>query len=48
MQVVELDYAPYDYQNVIHLSDNRYKLIVGGRRVRKKQDGFNGAYQTLP
>lgn len=37
MQVIELDYAPYDYQSNIHLSDNRYKLIVGGRRVGKSK-----------
>jgi hypothetical protein len=47
MQVIELDYAPYDYQSAIHLADNRYKLIVGGRRVRKKQDGFNGINKAL-
>ena len=37
MQVIELDYAPYDYQSNIHSSDNRYKLIVGGRRVGKSK-----------
>jgi hypothetical protein len=37
MQTVELDYAPYDYQKIIHSDDHRYKLIVGGRRVGKSK-----------
>ena len=37
MKTVELNYHPYDYQEVIHLDEHRYKLIVGGRRVGKSK-----------
>ena len=34
---VELDYCPYEYQELIHFSDKRFNLIVGGRRVGKSK-----------
>lgn len=34
---IELDYAPYEYQEAIHYSDSRFQLIVGGRRVGKSK-----------
>jgi len=37
MKTVELDYAPHDYQSIVHDDDHRYKLIVGGRRVGKSK-----------
>jgi hypothetical protein len=37
MQVVELEYTPYEYQSVVHSDTHRYKLIVGGRRVGKSK-----------
>ncbi len=35
--MIELDYAPYDYQARIHASPHRFNLIVGGRRVGKSK-----------
>lgn len=37
MTTIELDYAPYDYQRVVHTDVRRFKLIVGGRRVGKSK-----------
>lgn len=37
MKTIELEYAPYDYQKIIHSDEHRYKLIVGGRRVGKSK-----------
>lgn len=35
--MLALDYAPYDYQELIHDSPYRFNLIVGGRRVGKSK-----------
>src|SRR4051812_33019227 len=35
--MIELDYAPYDYQEAVHISPMRFNLIVGGRRVGKSK-----------
>ena len=35
--MIELDYAPYEYQETIHDSPYRFNLIVGGRRVGKSK-----------
>jgi len=32
-----IDYAPYEYQERIHTSDYRFRLVVGGRRVGKSK-----------
>lgn len=37
MTVIELDYAPYEYQLDLHRDKHRYKLVVGGRRVGKSK-----------
>jgi len=37
VSVVELDYAPYEYQAEFHDSGARYTVIVGGRRVGKSK-----------
>ena len=37
MTTIELDYSPHDYQKVVHSASQRFKLIVGGRRVGKSK-----------
>lgn len=37
MTVVALDYEPFPYQEDFHLSEARYNVIVGGRRVGKSK-----------
>lgn len=32
-----LDYAPYDYQKLVHTYPNRFQVVVGGRRVGKSK-----------
>lgn len=37
MPTIELDYAPYEYQKLLHSSATRWNLVVGGRRVGKSK-----------
>lgn len=37
MPVIELDYAPFDYQVDLHTNAARFKVVVGGRRVGKSK-----------
>jgi hypothetical protein len=37
LPVVELDYAPFAYQQELHLSTARFTVIAGGRRVGKSK-----------
>lgn len=37
MTTIELDYAPYEYQEQFHASKKRFNIIAGGRRVGKSR-----------